>query len=122
MKNGPAVDIGLPGEAIPLIVFHGDRDQTVDRVNADRLLEQWRSAAGPTGAGTSTEIRAKVPGGRSFTQTVYPNSRGERVLEQWVVHGSGHAWSGGDVRGSYTDPLGPAASAEMARFFRSHHR
>ncbi|MBA2770124.1 MAG: PHB depolymerase family esterase [Sporichthyaceae bacterium] len=124
MKNGPARDARLPGEAIPLIVFHGDRDQTVDRVNAHRLLEQWRSAAepGPADAGPPTEIRATVPGGRSFTQTVYPDGRGDRVMEQWVVHGAGHAWSGGDTRGSYTDPLGPAASAEMSRFFRSHPR
>ena len=122
MKNGPPGDTRLPGEAIPLIVFHGDRDQTVDGVNARSLLNQWQAAADPAGS-TSTEFRSTVPGGRAFTQTIHADGRGERVLlEQWVVHGGGHAWSGGDVRGSYTDPLGPAASVEMSRFFRLHHR
>lgn len=124
MKQGPSRAVSLPGAAIPLIVFHGDRDQTVDGVNADRLVEQWRSAH-PTSigdCGAPVVCRSQQPGGRPYTQLVYPGARGDGAMEQWVIHGGGHAWSGGGPNGSYIDFRGPDASAEMTRFFEQHRR
>ena len=60
-----------------------------------------------------------LDGGRAFTRRVV-SADGRPVIEHWLVHGAGHAWSGGDPAGSYVDPAGPDVSREMLRFFQHH--
>jgi poly(hydroxyalkanoate) depolymerase family esterase len=115
-QGAGAVDLT---RSVPTIVFHGDRDGTVHPRNGEQVLHQW---AGEAGAGRATVRRGQVPGGRAYTRSVYHDAGGQAVAERWVVHGAGHAWSGGSPRGSYTDPDGPDASAEMVRFFLEHPR
>ena len=104
---------------VPTIVFHADRDTTVHPSNGDQVLAQ-AGAASNEGLQATTE-RSQVPGGRAYSRTLHAEAGGgPAVLEQWVVHGGGHAWSGGDQGGSYTDPRGPDASREMVRFFLDH--
>ena len=101
---------------VPTIVFHGDRDTTVHPVNGDRVIAHAAS-------GTSLErrvTRGSVPGGHAYSVTSHAGSNGKAVLEQWVIHGAGHKWSGGSAAGSYTDPRGPDATREMLRFFLQH--
>ena len=62
----------------------------------------------------------ETPGGMSYTRTVQLDDEGWEVLEQWVLHGAGRAWSGGSADGSHTDSRGPDASREMIRFFLAH--
>jgi poly(hydroxyalkanoate) depolymerase family esterase len=110
---------GDPPRTVPAILFHGDRDRTVHPSNADRLLAHYWAVAGvPTPRATTS--RGQVPGGHAYTRSTYRDAGGRSVVEVWTVHGLGHAWSGGSLPGSYTDPSGPDASAEMVRFFHEH--
>lgn len=100
---------------VPTIVFHGDQDTVVHPGNGDLIVERAGDAAqGP--AARSAE-RGQVPGRRHHTRTVVRDGGGRVLVEHWLIHGAGHAWSGGSELGSYCDPSGPDASAEMLRFF-----
>ena len=70
----------------------------------------------------STVTQGVTVSGRRYTRTIFTNSEAKAVAEQWVVHGAGHAWFGGDTAGSFIDPTGPDASAEMIRFFSGFSR
>lgn len=107
------------GHAIPVIVFHGDRDSTVHASNGDTALQQCIQAC------TAGEMNMKVEqsksrNGRSYTRAVHHDAQGKVFAEKWIVHGAGHAWAGGCNKGSYTDPQGPDATREMIRFFYTH--
>ncbi|WP_425463319.1 extracellular catalytic domain type 1 short-chain-length polyhydroxyalkanoate depolymerase [Methylobacterium terricola] len=106
------------GATVPTIVFHGDGDRTVNPLNGERVAAQ----ALPGDELTETVTRGASPGGISYTRHVHADAQGRGIVERWVLHGAGHAWSGGSPDGSYTEPRGPDASAEMLRFFRSHAR
>jgi poly(hydroxyalkanoate) depolymerase family esterase len=104
--------------AVPTIVFHGDGDMIVNPINGDQVIAQSKAAADLR----TTVSRGEGPGGISYTCTVQTDESGRPILEQWVLHGTGHAWSGGSSAGSYTDPRGPDASREMMRFFLQHSK
>ncbi len=109
----------MPGIAgVPTIVFHGDRDTTVNPVNGDEVTAQTTHAAVDT---IETE-EGQVSGGHGYTRTRFLDRDGATLAEQWKIHGAGHAWAGGSSVGSYTDPHGPDASREMLRFFAEHPR
>ena len=105
-------------QTVPTIVFHADGDTTVHPSNSDHVLAQAGTTAG--NLTTTVEHGEVANGGRRFTRTLHSDSCGIAVLEQWTVHGGGHAWSGGSPEGSYTDPRGPDASRAMLRFFLDH--
>jgi poly(hydroxyalkanoate) depolymerase family esterase len=108
-------------QAIPLIVFHGDRDSTVHPQNSERVILESSDGNAVPSHNVSVE-RGQVPGGHAYTRTLHFDPTGRVMLEHWLVHGAGHAWSGGSTRGSYTDPKGPDAARAMIRFFYEQER
>ena len=115
----PGAGMPAPGRVVPTIVFHGDQDKTVNPRNGDYVIAQWRATAVAAELRTQEE-RGQVPDGHAYSRTLHIDAGGRAILEQWVVHGAGHAWSGGSPDGSYTDPRGPDAAREMLRFFLEH--
>jgi poly(hydroxyalkanoate) depolymerase family esterase len=116
MRQGGARRQEQFGRAVPTIAFHGDRDTTVNPINSDHVIAQSKAAMNLR----ITVSRGEAPGGIRYTRTVQADESGRPMLEQWVLHGAGHAWSGGSAAGSYTEPRGPDASREMMRFFLQH--
>jgi poly(hydroxyalkanoate) depolymerase family esterase len=122
MKTGHAggllahiAELGAEHRPVPTIAFQGDRDKTVNPLNADHF------SAAIAAAENKKQVHAgDVRGGHSYTQTTFADAGGHIVLEQWMIHGEGHAWSGGSTAGSYTDPQGPDATWEFVRFFLSY--
>lgn len=120
MRGAAAQSTREPAAAnpVPTIVFHGDRDSKVEPDNGAAIVEQAiERAVNKFGPLQKASHERASSNGREFTASIYSDSTGRPVVEHWIVHGAGHAWSGGSSKGSYTDPLGPHASAEMARFF-----
>ncbi|MFZ2237283.1 MAG: PHB depolymerase family esterase [Dokdonella sp.] len=123
MRSGGSRRVAIATNSIsrpvPAIVFHGDRDSTVHSGNghgviAQSLADHGVDAAAAKGANVERGIAA---GGRHYTRTVHRLADGSIAAEHWIIAGAGHAWSGGDASGSYTDSTGPDASAQMLRFF-----
>jgi poly(3-hydroxybutyrate) depolymerase len=113
---------GSLGRVPPVIVFHGDQDKTVHPRNGLQIAEE--SLVEPDAQAAPemhrTVERGQIPGGRSYTRSSYRAADGAALIEQWSIHGAGHAWSGGSSEGSFTDPRGPDASRAMVQFFLLH--
>jgi poly(hydroxyalkanoate) depolymerase family esterase len=78
---------------IPVIVLHGSIDRVVSPANLQATVEQWRVVnAGALGNGAP--------------------------VEEHLLAGVGHAWSGGSPDGNFTAPAGEDATALIIAFFR----
>ena len=129
LPGASARPCGKATQAVPVIVFHGDRDHTVQITNGAQIVQQAHAAHAAPAAQAAQAAQAGgatlrmsmqngvASGGRHYRRTVHANAAGQACIEWWTVQGAGHAWSGGHASGSFTDGAGPDASAEMTRFF-----
>ncbi|WP_231687997.1 extracellular catalytic domain type 1 short-chain-length polyhydroxyalkanoate depolymerase [Bacillus sp. FJAT-18017] len=121
--------MGTYKRVVPTVVFHGTSDYTVKEINGHQVASQWAQTNDLASDGidnnniddTADEtIQGQVSGGRKFTRYIYKDENSKSIVEKYIVDGMGHAWSGGDVAGSYTDPNGPNASEIMWQFFKNN--
>jgi poly(hydroxyalkanoate) depolymerase family esterase len=119
MRHGSNGIIARAGSGMPpTIVFHGDGDTTVHPKNGDAVVAQAANGNG----WRARQREGSVRDGHAWQRTQYLDDDGMVKIEHWLIHGAGHAWSGGSRDGSFTDPLGPDATAAMMRFFLAHTR
>jgi poly(hydroxyalkanoate) depolymerase family esterase len=95
------------------IIFHGLADGTVVPINGERILNEAERGEASL---TRSDLDWPIEGGR-VSRTVLKDADGLPAAEQWLVEGGGHAWFGGDPRGSFTQTVGLDASRVMVRFF-----
>ena len=89
-------------------LWQGAADTVVNAANLTTLEGMFARVLGVSAGLTSTDHGA--------IHAVYRDQGGERVLESWLVPGLGHAWSGGDPRGTQTWPLGLSMTDLMLDF------
>lgn len=103
---------------LPVLVFHGSKDATVNPLNGEQAIRQFLQTndyaddrRDNNSVGTvATSIRnEQIPGGRRYTVRDYRYG-GKLLAQHYIIDGMGHAWSGGDGSLPFTDPAGPDAS------------
>jgi poly(3-hydroxybutyrate) depolymerase len=89
-------------------LWHGAHDAVVSPANLTALESMFARLLGVSAGATTSEAGA--------VHAVYRDARGAPRLETWLVRGMGHAWSGGDRRGTHTWPPGPRATERILDF------
>ena len=111
-----ATRTGAKSRPIPGMVIHGDADRTVRSGNGDAVAAQLIQRYEIDGHALRREVAVEP----THAKSCFFRADGRLVVEQWVIKNGGHAWSGGALAGSYTDPAGPDASSRIVAFFLTH--
>jgi poly(hydroxyalkanoate) depolymerase family esterase len=93
LGNAALAMMGNRARPIPVIALHGSLDRVVSPTNLRAVVQQWRV------------VNARAPGSGA-------------PVEERLLQGVGHAWSGGSADGSFTEPAGEDATALIVDFFR----
>jgi len=110
---------------VPTLVMHGAGDTVVHPRNAELIVAQFREFAELVSA-LSRPLRGPLEqyitdDGRSYRLRDY--ARNDQVLLRSIlIDGLGHAWSGGDEREMFNDPMPPDASRLLWDFLSKFRR
>ena len=99
---------GVRALSLRASVWHGGADAVVNVANLSALEVMLARALGTAGAVADTVDGA--------VRSLHRDRRGSPRLETWLVRAMGHAWSGGDPRGTHTYPQGPPATERILDF------
>ena len=109
----------------PLIILHGNADETVTDRNATGLMNVWEKLfeTAPQASQLAREEREfeSTELARAYSQ-IDLQREGQMVLRSLSIDGLAHAWSGGDAALPFNDAKGPDASAAIWTFFERHRR
>jgi poly(hydroxyalkanoate) depolymerase family esterase len=126
--------MGSRARAMPVIIFHGDRDGTIPYRCGRQALAQWLAAddvvlrrehRATVSSTPSRSAHAAAARRRAYAVLSYAERPDCPMLEFWSIHGMGHYWSGGSADPAslrYSDPSGPNASAVSWTFFSHWQR
>jgi poly(3-hydroxybutyrate) depolymerase len=99
---------GVRALSLRASVWQGGADAVVNVANLSALETMLARALGTVGAVADTVDGA--------VRSLHRDRRGSPRLETWLVRAMGHAWSGGDPRGTHTYPEGPPATERILDF------
>lgn len=115
---------------LPLLVFHGSNDGTVNPINAQQAVDQFAQTNDYGDDGVDNDSFTNVPsetgsavsaGGLTYRWKDYLR-QGTKLLSFYLVEGMSHRWSGGDQLYVWGEPRGPDATAMMWDFFQLQRR
>jgi poly(hydroxyalkanoate) depolymerase family esterase len=101
-----------------LSIWHGSTDKTVDPINADHLVDQWRALHEVAKSPTRTDSIAGYP------HRVWCDAEGQDVIEEYVITGMGHGAplstrgeQSDEVAGPYMLEAGISSTRRICRFW-----
>ena len=119
-----ATAMGKGAHPIPAIIIYGGSDKVVNTANGRATAVMWARMNSTIAGSASPVLDAISSTSVENEYHVERHSYGKagRDVVEIRVEELGHAWSGGSSSGTFTDPKGIDAMAEVVRFFASHPR
>jgi len=114
---------------VPVMVWHGEGDNVVNRGNAELIVRQFIALNDLADDGESNGSVKQAPRtesgqvdrGHGYTVASY-EYRGRPLIEYYRIEKMGHAWSGGKDDLLFSDGKGPDASLLIWNFFKQFSR